>query len=158
MISIRLDHEIFASCFMSLDIFQCLLVYSLWELEQNSYPAIYVLCPRLFQHHDLQPARLLYPGDSSGKNAEVGSHFLLRRIFPSQGLNPGLPHCRQILYHMNHQGIPDCINLNYVQVVRRAFWVYCILLLLCLFILLSFESLILKLQLKILIYPLRKHL
>ena len=31
--SIRLDHEIFAPCFMSLDIFQCLLIYSLWELE-----------------------------------------------------------------------------------------------------------------------------
>ena len=33
MISIPLEHEIFASCFMSLDMFQCLLVYSVWELE-----------------------------------------------------------------------------------------------------------------------------
>ena len=32
-----LDHEIFAPCFMSLDMFQCLLVDSLWELEQNLY-------------------------------------------------------------------------------------------------------------------------
>ena len=31
--SIPLDHEIFAPCFMSLDMFQCLLVYSLWEPE-----------------------------------------------------------------------------------------------------------------------------
>ena len=30
---LKLDHEIFASCFMSLDIVQCLLVYSLWKLE-----------------------------------------------------------------------------------------------------------------------------
>ena len=33
VISIPLDHEIFASCCMSLDMFQCLLVYSLWKLE-----------------------------------------------------------------------------------------------------------------------------
>ena len=40
MISVPLDHEIFAPCFMSLGMFQCLLVYSLWELEQNLYPAV----------------------------------------------------------------------------------------------------------------------
>ena len=44
-------------------------------------------------------------GDSPGKNTEVGCHFLLQRIFPTQGLNPGLPHCRQMLYHLSHQGI-----------------------------------------------------
>ena len=37
-------------------------------------------------------------------NAAVGNHFLLQRIFPIQGLNPGLPHCRQILYQLSHQG------------------------------------------------------
>ena len=36
-------------------------------------------------------------GDSSGKNAGVGCHALLQGIFPTQGLNPGLPHCRQTL-------------------------------------------------------------
>ena len=40
MISIPLNQEMFAPCFMSLDMFQCLLVYSLWELEQNLYPTI----------------------------------------------------------------------------------------------------------------------
>ena len=33
-----------------------------------------------------------------------GCHFLLQGIFPTQGLNPGLPHCRQTLYHLSHQG------------------------------------------------------
>ena len=33
-------------------------------------------------------------------------HFLLQGIFPTQGSNPGLPHCRQTLYHLNHQGSP----------------------------------------------------
>ena len=40
MISIPLDHEIFAPSFMSLDMLQCLLVYSPWELEENLYPAV----------------------------------------------------------------------------------------------------------------------
>ena len=33
-------------------------------------------------------------------------HFLLQGIFPTQGLNPGLLHCRQTLYHLSHQGSP----------------------------------------------------
>ena len=39
-----------------------------------------------------------------GKNTGVGCHFLLQEIFPKQGLNPGLPHCRQMLYRLSHQG------------------------------------------------------
>ena len=38
-------------------------------------------------------------GDSPGKNTEVGCHDLLQGIFPIQGLNQGLLHCREILYH-----------------------------------------------------------
>ena len=38
-------------------------------------------------------------GDSPDKNTRVGCHALLQGIFPTQGLNPGLQHCRQILYH-----------------------------------------------------------
>ena len=34
----------------------------------------------------------------------VCCHFLLQRIFPTQGSNPVLPHCRQKLYHLSHQG------------------------------------------------------
>jgi len=39
--------------------------------------------------------------DSSGKNTEGSCHALLQEIFPTQGSNPGLPHCRQILYHLS---------------------------------------------------------
>ena len=42
--------------------------------------------------------------DSPGKNTRVGSHSLLQGLFPAQGSNPGLLHCRQILYCLNHQG------------------------------------------------------
>ena len=40
------------------------------------------------------------------KNPEMGSHSLLQGIFPTQGLNLGLPHHRQILYYLSHQGSP----------------------------------------------------
>ena len=42
----------------------------------------------------------------SGQNTGVGSLFLLQGIFPTQGLKPGLPHCRQILYQLSHKGSP----------------------------------------------------
>ena len=50
--------------------------------------------------YGLKPFRLLCPWDSSGKNTGVGCHFLFQGIFPTQGSNPGIPHCRQILYHL----------------------------------------------------------
>ena len=43
-------------------------------------------------------------GFSPGKNTEGGCHALLQRIFPTQGLNPSLPHCRWIFYWLSHQG------------------------------------------------------
>ena len=55
-------------------------------------------CLTLCDPHGLQPTRFLSPQDSAGKNTGVGCYFFLQGIFPTQGLNPGLPHCRQILY------------------------------------------------------------
>ena len=46
--------------------------------------------------HGLQPARLLRPRDSPGRNTGVGFHALLQGIFPTQGSNPGLLHWRWI--------------------------------------------------------------
>jgi len=45
-------------------------------------------------------------GDFSGKNTGISFHALLLGNFPTQGLNPGLPHCTWILYHLSHQEIP----------------------------------------------------
>ena len=45
----------------------------------------------------LLPARLLCLWDFPGKSTGVGCHFLLQKIFQTQGSNPGLPHCKQIL-------------------------------------------------------------
>ena len=47
---------------------------------------------------------LLHPWDFPGKNTGVSCHFLLQSIFLTEGLNPGLPHCRQTLYCLSHQG------------------------------------------------------
>ena len=44
-------------------------------------------------------------GDSPGKNTGTGLHALLQGIFPTQGSNPGVPHCRWILYRLSHHGI-----------------------------------------------------
>ena len=56
--------------------------------------------------HGLQPTRFHHPWDFPGKNTGVGYHSLLQEIFPTQGLNPGVPHCRQMLYHLSHQASP----------------------------------------------------
>ena len=73
------------------------------------------LCVYVFSHsvmsdtsgpHGRQPTRLLCPWNSPGKNRAVSCHALLQGLFPTQGSNPGLLHCRQILYQLSHQGSP----------------------------------------------------
>ena len=51
-------------------------------------------CPTLCNPKDCSPPGSSVLGDSPGKNTEVGCHALLQEIFPTQGLNPGLLHCR----------------------------------------------------------------
>ena len=52
---------------------------------------------------DCNPPGSSVHGNSQGKNTGVASHSLLQGIFLTQELNLGLPHCRQILYHLSHQ-------------------------------------------------------
>ena len=52
----------------------------------------------------LKPAKLLYSWKSPGYNTRMGSHSFLQENLPTQGSNPGLLHCRWILYHLSHQG------------------------------------------------------
>ena len=54
----------------------------------------------------LQPHGLYSPGQNTG----VGSLSLLQGIFPTQGYNPGLPHCRRILYQLSHEGSPRILE------------------------------------------------
>ena len=57
--------------------------------------------------HGLYPNRILRPWDFPGKNTGAGCHFLLQGIFLTQGSNLGFLHCRQLLYHLSHQGSPS---------------------------------------------------
>ena len=59
---------------------------------------------------DCKPARLFCPWNSPGQETEMGSCFLLCKIFPTQGSNPGLLHCQRILYHLSHQGCPRILK------------------------------------------------
>ena len=69
-------------------------------------------CPTLCNPMNCSLTRFLRPWDFPGKNTGVGCHFLLQGIFLTQGLNPGLPHCRQMLYRLSHQGrfLRYCVN------------------------------------------------
>ena len=58
-------------------------------------------------YNSLQPHELYSARNSLGQNTGVGSLYLLRGIFPTQGPNPGLPHCRGILYQLSHKGRPS---------------------------------------------------
>ena len=60
----------------------------------------------LCYHMDCSPPGSSVHADSPGKNTGVGCHALLQGIFHTQGSNPGLPHCRQILYCQSHQRSP----------------------------------------------------
>ena len=68
----------------------------------------------------LWPHGLYSPWNSPGKNTGVSSLFLLQRIFPTQGLNQGLLHCRQILYQLSYQGSPykieTCLFFQYWRI------------------------------------------
>ena len=112
---------------------ECNMVPLLWKTVQqflrrfsigvtvspnNSIPRIDPIDIKIYVHTksytrilpmDYRPLGSSVPEDAPGKNTGVDCHALLQRIIPTQGSNPGLsclPHCRQILYHLNHQGSP----------------------------------------------------
>ena len=62
---------------------------------------------RLAVPDSLRPHGLYSPWNSPGQDTGVGSLSLLQGIFPTQGWNPGLLHCRRILYQLSHQGSPN---------------------------------------------------
>ena len=65
------------------------------------------LCLTLLRPHGLQASRLLCPWKSPGKNTEVGCHCLIQGMFPTQGLNSGLLHCRQTLYQLSQTHVKE---------------------------------------------------
>ena len=78
-------------------------------------------CPSLCDPLDYSPPGSSIHGDSPGKNTGVGCHALLQGIFPTQGSNPGLPHCRQIRYHLSHQGSPRILEVSSLSLLQKIF-------------------------------------
>ena len=72
------------------------------QVRHHHESVVAQLCPTLCDPMDCSP-----PGSSVHRifQARVGCYFLLQGIFWTQGSNSGLPNCRQILYHLSHQGI-----------------------------------------------------
>ena len=63
-------------------------------------------CPTLCDPMDCN----IGPWNSPGENTGVGCHSLLQGIFPTWGSNLGLPHYKQILFHLRHQGSPSEVS------------------------------------------------
>ena len=79
------------------------------SIDSKKYPDILIAVLCLVASTLSNPKDCSLPGssvhgDSPGKNTGMGSYALLQGIFTTQGSNPGLPHCRQILYWLSHQG------------------------------------------------------
>ena len=81
----------------------CSLFYIYFTQESESHPVV---------SDSLWPQELYSPWNSAGQNTGVDSLSLLQGSFPTQELNPGLPHCRWILYQLSHSGSP--ITLEWV--------------------------------------------
>ena len=81
------------------------------DLGSSSFSVLYFCFFILFMgfsvmSDSLGPYGLCSPWNSPGQNTGVGSLSLLQGIFPTQALNPGLLHCKQILYQLSHKGTP----------------------------------------------------
>ena len=80
-----------------------LFIINMSKLKSNGHCAVL----SHVQFLDCSPPSSSARGDSLGKNSGVGCHALCQGIFPTQASNPGLPHCRRILYCLGYQGSPQ---------------------------------------------------
>ena len=84
-------------CFNSI-----LYLHSIWRMRMSK--------SRSVVSNSLPAHGLCSPWNSPGQTTGVGCHFLLQGIFPTQGPNPGLRHCRWILYQLSHKGSANLEN------------------------------------------------
>ena len=98
----------------------------LWEDKSFLCDAVLCLvtplCLTLCEAMHCTPPGSSIPGNSPGKNTGVGCHALLHRIFTTQGSNPGLSHCRQILYCLSHWGSPRILEWVTHPFFRESSW------------------------------------
>ena len=103
---------------------QLLTFYVMYISERVCVCLVTQSCPILCDPMDCSLPGSSIDRDSPGKNTGVGCHALLQGIFPTQGSNPGLPHCRQILYHLSHQGSPWILKkyMTCIFFMKRSFF------------------------------------
>ena len=79
-------------------------------------------CPALCDPMDCSPPGFSVRGDSPGKNTGVGCHAFLQGVFLTQGMNPGLLHCRWIIYCLSYQGSPRILEWVAYSFFRGCSW------------------------------------
>ena len=94
----------------SIDLLNETIIYSVILYKSES--EVSQSCPTLCDPKDCSLLGSSTPWDFPGKNAGADCHFLLQGIFSTQESNLGLPHCRQTLYHLSHQGSLVAILYN----------------------------------------------
>ena len=92
------------------------------QTEKDKYCKITQNEGRSAVSDSLRPHGLHSPWNSSGQNTGVGSLSLLQGIFPTQGSNPGLPHCGQILYQLSPKGSPRILEWVAYPFSRGSSW------------------------------------
>ena len=77
---------------------QSSVMMAIIQVKCYSLPCVnFLIVTKSLRPHGLYSTMLRHPWDFLGKNIGVGSYFLLQGIFPAQGLNSGLLHCRQLI-------------------------------------------------------------
>ena len=87
-----------------------------------AWSRVYFLLESSVVSDSLWPPGLYSPWNSPGQDTGVSSCSLLQGIFPNHGSNPGLPHCRQILYQLSYQVSPGILELVAYPFSRGSSW------------------------------------
>ena len=125
-------HRVTDPCSVSITVLQMSASFCLWcslfrthYLKHFTTTSAYMLSHfslPLWPHGLYSPPGSSVHEDSPGKNTGVSCHFLFQRISPTQGLNPGLPHCGQILYRLSHQRAFQIIHAWAPEVSWTSVW------------------------------------
>ena len=120
-IKVKSESEVAQSCLTLSDPMDCSLsgssVHGIFQARVLEWGAI-AFSMIMLEDIIKNPHGLCIPWNSPGQNARVGCCSLLQGIFPNQGSNPDLPHCRWILYQLSHkesQPRKPCIQHIYKQ-------------------------------------------
>ena len=93
-----------------IDLRICCIIYNMVKSESHSVVS-----------NSLLPHGLHSLWNFLGQNTGMDSFSLLQGIFPTQGLNPGLTHCRRILYQLSHRGKPRNTGVGNLSLLQGVF-------------------------------------